>query len=197
MNHGFGMNKVFPALVSQTVRMSVAPFGLLLGFFSTGCSGSRMIQAEQEIPAGNHVAKTVMESDLYVPEGASLAVDYSRGSRFFVSRGGALTGFPKGSLNNTVYAEEGAIVPNARSQPGVVVQTVVDAASSYRDRHRALPAGAIPGQGAPGNTVVPVVTVGAGFWGAPWGYWGSGFWGGGYRGGRPVSVRPSSYRLGR
>jgi len=168
---------------------------LVIPVLMTGCSGSRTVAVEQELPVGNHLARTVIDSDLLVPQGTNLTVDYSRASRFFIEAGGALTGFPKGAQRVTVFAEEGALIPDRTRQAGVRVRTVEDAAEAYRTRYAELPpVGMDPG--APGTSgVAPVVGVGAGvgFWGGPRGFWRGGGWGRG-KGGRAVSARPSSYR---
>lgn len=190
------MNARTILFVLPVMRSSFWPLALTLS--QVGCSGSRTIEAEQELPVGNHVAKTVMESDLFIPEGASLVVDYSRTSRFFVSRGGALTGFPKGAREVTIFAEKGAIIPDQYQQSGIEVRTVEDAAAIYRERYEELPPAGMPtNQPSPGG-VAPVVGVGAGvgFWtgrGGPWGFRRDR----GNRGrgaSRATSARPSSYR---
>jgi len=192
------VNRKPPWSVLFSVRVLFGFIGAVAALLLAACSSSRTIGREQELPLGNHVAKTVKNSDFLVPQGSRLLVDYSSESRYFVESGGVLSGFPKGAELTTIYAEDGAMIPNARSQGGVRVRTVKDATESYRSRYQELPpAGMDTGQ-AGGAEVIPVVGVG-GFWGN-WGFgrgWGRG-WGRGRGrtggGGRSVSVRPSSYR---
>jgi hypothetical protein len=189
------MNKIESAPVQFAMRLMVPLAAMFHVLFLSGCSGSRTVAVEQELPVGNHVAKTVIESDLLVPRGTTLAVDYSRASRFFVEDGAALSGFPKGVRDVTIFAEKGAMIPDAREQRGFFIRTVEDAAETWRNRFTDLPPVGmdtpVPGAGG----VVPVVGVGAGvgFWNGPWGWWGGSGWRGG-RAPRPTSVRPSSYR---
>lgn len=191
------MNKPEPSSVPPAVRMILLPtLAFFYALFATGCSASRTIAAEQELPVGNHIAKTVIDSDLFVPQGATLVVDYSRANRFFVESGGALTGFPKGARNTTVFAEEGAVIPDTRRQRGFLVRTVEDAEETFRNRYAELPPVGV-GQGVPGvagTATVVGVGAGAGFWGGGWGFWPGAFRGAG-RSSRAVSVRPSSYRI--
>ena len=160
----------------------------LVSGFLVGCSSSRTVGKEKRLAPGNHVSKTVMDSDFLIPEGATMMVDYSSRTRYFVEKGGALTGFPKGVELTTVYAEEGALVPNLCGQQGFAVRIVNDATFVYRNRHRELPpAGIDHASNGGGANVVPVVGVSTGFWG-----WGRG-WGWVHSrpcSGRPVSVPP-------
>jgi hypothetical protein len=185
------LNRFRRTFVPLFVRLLAGTSAAFLVLAASSCSSSRTIGAASSLPAnsGNHIMKTVMKSDLHVPPGAALAVDYSSESRFFVQKGGALSGFPKGARLTTVYAEKGALVPNAQGQEGLIVKTVSDARKSFQTRHQELPPAGMQVTGPRGAVVVP--TVGVGFWGG-WGGWG---WrGGGARFSRPVSVRPSGYR---
>lgn len=189
----FLLNKVEVSSVLLSVRMMIVIMGGCFGLLLASCSSSRTIGMEQELPVGTHVAKTVIDSDFYIPSGSSMVVDYSRAARYFVASGGALSGFPKGAELTTIYAEKGALIPNASGQVGVRVETVKDAVKTYRERHKELPPVGMQTGVVGGRVVSPVVVVGGGFWGG-WGpRWGrSRGWGSG--GGRAVSVRPSSYR---
>lgn len=189
------MNKRSCPGVLPAVRAFSGVMTVLATCFLVACSSSRTVGREQALPPGNHVAKTVMDSDFLIPAGAAMVVDYSNEARFFVAKGGALTGFPKGARLTKVFAETGAIIPDAQRQPGVIVRTVDDAAKAFQDRHRELPPVGMDGEVPRSGTAVPVVGVQAGFLG--WRGWG---WGRGWsrstiRSGRPVSVRPSSYRI--
>ena len=181
----------WPSRVSVIVRIMLTLVITGTAPLVVSCSSSRTIGGEQALPPGNHVAKTVMQSDFLIPAGAAMVVDYSSESRFFVEKGGALTGFPKGARLTTIYAETGAVIPNARGQEGVMVRTVEDAAETYQNRHRDLPPVGMTVAGLRTGAAVP---VGVGFWGG-WGWGGWGRFGG--HSGRAVRVRPSSYRIKR
>lgn len=185
------MNKKTGSSVSIYVRVS--RLFLLAGtaFIFASCSGSRTVGAQLEAPPGRTINKTVMESDVFVPEGSTLEVYFSSRTRYFVEAGGALVGFTKGVDHTKIYAEKGALVPNVVSQTGFKVYTVKDASRAYRDRYmELLPVDVDPSNA--GRTVVPVVGVGVGYWGR--GYYGGGRYNGG-RGTRPVSAKPSSYSV--
>ena len=191
------MNKKTGSPVSPYVRVS--RFFLFTGMavFLSSCSGSRTVGADLKVPPGRSLHKTVQGSDVFVSEGSTLEVYYSSGNRYFVESGGALVGFKKGVNRTKIYAEKGALIPNAGSQSGFAVYIVKDAFRSYQDRYKELlPAGVQPPNGN-GMVVAPVVGVGVGvnrgWWGGGWGLWGRG----GFRGARssrPTSVRSSSYK---
>jgi hypothetical protein len=190
----FVVNKQSEFGVQSFVRALAGMIASVVCCFLVSCSSSRTVGRDQVLPQGNHIAKTVMDSDFLIPAGAAMVVDYSTRSRYFVAEGGALSGFPKGVDLTSIYAEKGAIVPSLRGQEGFTLTTVDDANKIYQNRHRELPPAGMAFRNGPGGAVVvPVVGVGAGFWG--WGPgWGWG-WGRPSYPGRPISVRPSSYRI--
>ena len=188
------MNKASSRFVSVFVRVSASLLTTGSVLLLASCSNSRTVGAEWELPAGRSVSRTVTGSDVMIAGGSELEVAYSDRNRYFVAAGGALIGFEKGVRKTKIYAEKGAMIPDARRLQGFTVVTVKDAAKAYRDRYIELPPADMrpPGSGNQ-TTVVPVVGVGvgAGFWGGGWG-------GRGYHHShgstRPASVRASSYQ---
>ena len=163
------MNKASAPFVSIFVRVSafVLTSGLVLLLAS--CSNSRTVGAEWELPAGRSVSRTVADSDVMIAEGSELEVAYSDRNRYFVAAGGALVGFEKGVRNTKIYAEKGAMIPDARRLRGFTVVTVKDARKAYRDRYKELPPADMSPPGTGNQAIVVGVGVGAGFWGGGWG----------------------------
>ncbi|MEN8681018.1 MAG: hypothetical protein ABF391_13315 [Akkermansiaceae bacterium] len=192
------MNKKPGSPVSIHVRVARFLFFAAPALFLASCSGSRTVGADLKAPPGRTVNKTVVDSDVFIPNGSTLEVLYSSRNRYFVEAGGALVGFKKGVNRSKIYAEKGALIPNVASQSGFTIYTVKDASKSYRDRYKELLPADVQPPNANGGVVAPVVGVGVGvnrgWWGGGWGPW----WRGGYRGGgssRPTSVRSSSYKI--
>ncbi len=191
------MNKRPDPPVTISVRVSRFLFFVGAAVVLASCSGSRTVDADFTAPPGRALNKTVMGSDVFIAKGSTLEVLYSSSNRYFVEAGGALVGFKKGANRTKIYAEKGALVPNAGSQSGFAIYTVKDASKSYRDRYKELLPADVQPPNANGRVIAPVVGVGVGvnrgFFGSGWGLWGRG----GFRGGRsarPTSVRSSSYK---
>lgn len=190
------MNKKPGSLVSICVRVARFLFFATPALFLASCSGSRTVGADLKAPPGRTVNKTVVDSDVFIPNGSTLEVLYSSRNRYFVEAGGALLGFKKGVNRSKIYAEKGALIPNVASQFGFTIYTVKDASKSYRDRYKELLPADVQPPNVNGGMVTPVVGGGVsrGRWGGGWGLLGRS----GYRGGgssRPTSVRSSSYKI--
>ena len=183
------MNKRSDPPVSIYVRVSRFFFLAGAAVVLASCSSSRTVNANFSALPGRTLNKTVMGSDVFIANGNTLEVLYSSSNRYFVEAGGALVGFKKGANRTKIYAEKGALVPNASSQSGFAIYTVKDASKSYRDRYKELLPVDVQSLNANGRVIAPVVGVGVGV--------NRGFFGGGFRGGRsdrPTSVRSSSYK---
>lgn len=189
------MNKRALPFVSVSVRASRFIFFASSAVLLSSCSSSRTVNADLRVPPGRSLHRTVKESDVYIAKGSTLEVDYSERNRYFVQEGGALVGFRKGANLTRIYAEKGAIIPNAGSQRGVSVYTVKDASATYRNRFKELVPAEFQVRGGNRPAVTPVVGVGVGsvFWGG----WGWNGWGRRSRGSvrtQAVRVRSSSYK---
>lgn len=163
-------------------------------FLFASCSTSRLNDGDQILPPGAHVIRSVIDSDILIPNGSTLRCDYMAGNRIFVQSGGTLTGLSKGAQRSTIYVEPGAQVPARSGTRSFQIRQVEDAEEAYNTRFRSLlPAGADQGSGfAPGYV-------------AGGGFFGGGLWGfhrphrhfrsrSRASNSRSVSVRPDSYR---
>lgn len=164
----------------------------------SSCSTSRIIDSERTFATGASREGSILESDIYLADGASLDVAYLSGSRVFLSSGATLSGLQKGVRKSVVYFEPGASFPNKKELEALEVE---DAKAVYDDRFSALlPAGE---QSRRRGAVVGHRHFGVGF-----GVGGHGFFQSrrffrsrGFRGSRgslsrsrPVSVQPASFR---
>ena len=132
------MNISWPQPVLTIVRaLLVFPLlllPLLLGSFST----SRLVDSDRVLDPGSHTIRSIIDSDILVPEGTSLHVDYIAGNRFFVQSGGTLSGLGKGAQRSTIYAEPGALVPALSQKSHIRTVEVKDAEQKFRDRFKTL-----------------------------------------------------------
>lgn len=192
------MNTFIKPLVKPSVRFFLTllgPLGLLL--LASSCSPSRVVDSDRFYEAGVHKTGSIINSDIFLEEGAALDAAYIADSRVFLSEGSRLTGLRRGVRDSSVYYEIGSLHPRRRGLFGRVVD---DADQAYRDRHQNhLPIGP-DRQGRGGAVVGSTVFVGGGF-----GMFGPGFINRGFRNfgrgnfsgvnrSRSVSVRPASYR---
>ena len=124
-------------LMRMRLKLPVIISGLVL--FVASCSNSRLVDSERVLSPGSHQHGSIFESDLLIPAGSSLDVSYSAESRFYVAKGGRLTGFQKGIRGSRIIAEKGAELPDPRVLKGVKVVFVKSASESYRKRFDPLP----------------------------------------------------------
>lgn len=182
-------NSGFLVLISVSVPRLVLLAGAVLLFAS--CSGSRTVSADLTVPSGKTVRKTVKGSDILITKGSTLEVFYSSRNRYFVEAGGALVGFKRGVNQTKIYAENGALIPNFKSQNGFTIHTVKDASESYRDRYKEL----VPKHVTLNSNLMgaaPVIGVGVGVDQELWDD-DQNDWGHNDRSSQPTSVRASSY----
>jgi len=98
-----------------------------------------MVEGDQVVAPGVQVSRTVLRSNVLVKKGSQLAVAYSSGNRFYVSKGGILSGFHRGARDTTIYAEMGARLPERQFLNRIKVVRVGDAERAYRQRFAELP----------------------------------------------------------
>lgn len=124
----------------MTARALITPFLLLTSaLILSSCSTSRLVEADREYVTSDNREGSILNSDLYLAEGASLDVAYLSGARVFLASGATLTGLRKGVRESAIYFEPGATFPKHQRLQFFEVD---DAKAAYDDRFRALlPAG--------------------------------------------------------
>ena len=132
------LNKVSRPCVQYFVRRFV---GAISGFvlLLVSCSSSRMVDGDQVAAPGVQVSRTVLRSNVLVKKGSHLAVAYSSGNRFYVSKGGVLSGFHRGARDTTIFSETGAHLPEKKFLSRIKVVRVDNAERAYQQRFRELP----------------------------------------------------------
>lgn len=181
----------FSQPVVRIVRAFSASSLLLLPLLLGSCSSSRLVDSDRVLDPGPHTIRSIIDSDILIPAGSSLHVDYIAGNRFFVQEGGTLSGLSKGAQRSTIYAEPGALTPTRSQKNHIRTVEVKDAEQKFRDRFKTLlPAGETTSRNGSGRVIVS----------------GGAYFGGGYYGhhrtrnryrnssSRSVSVKPNSYR---
>ena len=118
-------------------RLLGAIIGVILLLAS--CSSSRMVDGDQVAAPGVQVSRTVLRSNVLVKKGSHLAVAYSSGNRFYVSKGGVLSGFHRGARDTTIFSETGAHLPERKFLGRIKVVRVDNAERAYQQRFRELP----------------------------------------------------------
>lgn len=115
--------------------------GAIIGFvlLLASCSSSRMVDGDQVAAPGVQVSRTVLRSNVLVKKGSHLAVAYSSGNRFYVSKGGVLSGFHRGARDTTIFSETGAHLPERKFLSRIKVVRVDNAERAYQQRFRELP----------------------------------------------------------
>ena len=124
--------------VQYFVRRSIVA---IIGFFLllVSCSSSRIVDGDQVAAPGVQVSRTVLRSNVLVKKGSHLAVAYSSGNRFYVSKGGVLSGFHRGARDTTIFSETGAHLPERKFLSRIKVVRVDNAERAYQQRFRELP----------------------------------------------------------
>ncbi|MBR00145.1 MAG: hypothetical protein CMO60_04710 [Verrucomicrobiales bacterium] len=132
------LNKVSRPCVQYCVRKFV---GAMIGFnlVLVSCSSFRMVDGDQVAAPGVQVSRTVLRSNVLVKKGSHLAVAYSSGNRFYVSKGGVLSGFHRGARDTTIFSETGAHLPERKFLSRIKVVKVDNAERAYQQRFRELP----------------------------------------------------------
>ena len=98
-----------------------------------------MVDGDQVAAPGVLVSRTILRSNVLVKKGSHLAVAYSSGNRFYVSKGGVLSGFHRGARDTTIFSETGAHLPERKFLSRIKVVRVDNAERAYQQRFRELP----------------------------------------------------------
>jgi len=132
------LNKVSRPFVQYFVRRFV---GAMIGFvlLLVSCSSFQLVDGDQVAAPGVQVSRTVLRSNVLVKKGSHLAVAYSSGNRFYVSKGGVLSGFHRGARDTTIFSETGAHLPERKFLSRIKVVRVDNAERAYQQRFRELP----------------------------------------------------------
>ena len=160
------MNKELSQGVSVKMRIFLVPLLCALPLLLGSCSSSRLLDSDRVFDPGSHTIGSVIDSDIFIPEGASLHASYLAGNRIFVASGGELSGLSKGARNSTIYAESGALTPSVAKIATVHTRQVDDAREAFRNRFQnLLPAGeeTSPSGAVVGGVSGPVIFGNVGF----------------------------------
>ena len=98
-----------------------------------------MVDGDQVAAPGVQESRTVLRSNVLVKKGSHLAVAYSSGNRFDVSKVGVFSGFHRGARDTTIFAETGAHLPERKYLSRIKVVRGNNAEQAYQQRFRELP----------------------------------------------------------